>query len=412
MNKRWIFSLVLVGTVVSLVFAGCATTTTSTPTSEEETIHIVALTELSGPTASPQGTGMLAGYYLARDEINDAGGILGKDVRVTVLHEGYMTEDVIGAYKKAVSLKPNAIVCGIEAGTMDAGAPVLRDSGIPSVHVYGSAMKLSTPGFYDRGFRVNNNPAQYFLPLKKFVEDGGYASIGILQIDAGYGHQAADVIRGWWPAGGPIEITDVQFYTWGSEDLEMELLKLVNSGPEVLFMGAWGDALLGNTLKKLNELGYEGEIVTDCDVTQVHHATGELAELVDGTYCVYMWLPVESIPASWEFAEAMRENYSLSPTSFSSTAYMAMKSILLAMEKAGTADDPAKIADAMYELDFTTVFGDEFWLFPGGQLYQSWAALGQVKDGAIVPAIIGEISKEDYNEPVAWYDAYMAGEKR
>ena len=79
----------------------------------------------------------------------------------------------------------------------------------------------------------------------------------------------------------------------------------------------------------------------------------------------------------------------------------------MAMDIAGTADDPDKIAAAMQEVSFVTPWGSDFWLFPhGGEMFVPYAGMSVVEGGEVVSAIRTELTLEDYNSPFPWYDLY------
>ena len=372
-----------------------------------ETIKIGCIGPLTGPLADLQGKNVFGGMDTAIKEINDAGGILGRTVEGIKIHEGTTGEEVVSAFKEAISYEVKGITGGSEAGTTDSAGPIIRDSGIPTVVGIASVEKIVTPGYSTNIFHLAAYPAQYQLAVKAVIEEKGLKTLGVLSIDAGYGHQVADNVESWWPSKTPADITDIVYYTWGTTDMGPEVTKLVAGNPDAVFMGVWGEATIGGVIKKLRELEYKGTIFFDVAGVDEEVIKALGADLLEGTYTVAGWVPVESVPESVEFAAAFEALVGRKPNYHAALSYTATKILLLAMEEAGTVDDATKITDAMWELDFKTPWGDNIWFFPGNQMYTSWSGLVQVQGGKLVTAIIGPIAIEDFTAPIDWYSAYL-----
>ena len=208
--------------------------------SKDETIQIACVGELAGAMAVPQGKNHFTGFHLAVKEFNDKGGILGKKIECVDIHEGYTSEEVIGAFKKAISKKPAAIIGGTEAGTCDAAAPYLKESGLLYMMSYASPVKPSQPGWDPKGFRMPYSAAQYWTTYKAFIEKGQYKRVGLLTIDAGYGYQCGELLESWYKDGGPVKVTGVLFYPWGTASTDQEITKLVAGKPDLVILGMWG----------------------------------------------------------------------------------------------------------------------------------------------------------------------------
>ena len=372
-----------------------------------ETIKIGCIGPLTGPLADLQGKNVFGGMDTAIKEINDAGGILGRTVEGIKIHEGTTGEEVVSAFKEAISAGVKGITGGSETGTTESACPMIRDSGIPTVIGIASIVDPLTPGYSTNIFHLAAYPAQYQLAVKAVIEEKGLKTLGVLSIDAGYGHQVADNVESWWPSKTPADITDIVYYTWGTTDMGPEVTKLVAGNPDAVFVGVWGEATIGGVIKKLKELEYEGTIFFDVAGVDEEVIKALGADRLEGTYTVAGWVADESVPESVKFATAFEELVGRKPNYHAALCYTATKALLLAMEKAGTVDDATKITDAMWELDFKTPWGDNIWFFPGNQMYTSWSGLVQVQGGKLVTAIIGPIAIEDFTAPIDWYSAYL-----
>ena len=380
--------------------------TNSPALSEAESIKIACVGELAGAMAEPQGKNHFSGFQLAVKEFNDKGGVLGRKVECIDIHEGYTSEEVIGAFKKAISKKPAAIIGGTEAGTCDAAAPYLKDAGIPYVVSYASPSKPSKPGWDPKGFRLPYSAAQYWTTYKAFIEKGKYKRVGLLTIDAGYGYQCSDLLKGWFPDGAPVQVTDVIFYPWGTANTDQEITKLAAGKPDLVILGMWGKSISVPAIKKLRELGYKGDILMDVDCV-TEGDVSEMPSRFEDVYGMTGWIEDRTDKANAEFSDAVRAHTDVSPNLQTALTYTGMKGLLKAIELAGTADDPDKIADAMFKIKWDTPLGDKWFLFPGGQFYMSGGIIRQAQKGKLVPVFKYKIPMEAYCTPNDWYGAYL-----
>jgi len=377
-----------------------------------ETVKVALLSPLSGPSAAYQGANQIGGMRLAIKEINDAGGILGgRMVEGIEIDEGYTAETVISAYKEAISYEVKAIVAGTEAGTTEAALPIAKEADVFVMIGYASCLKAGEPEYWHGVYHIDVYPEQWVKGFKGLVDEAGAKTVAILQLDGGYGYLVTDTFKKIWPPGGPVEIIDLVYWTYGATDIGPEITRLVAGNPDAINMGIWAPSRVGEALKKLRELNYTGIISFDIDGMSDYTTEAVGADLTEGTYGIYVWLFDETIKENRDYAKAFEELNGFPPAGHGTTYYTAMKSVLLAMDKAGTADDTEAIAKAMNELDFVTPWGNKVFFFPdGGQMYVPYAGMGVVEDGKFVKAVTLPLSLEkDYNAPFPWYELYMEG---
>lgn len=411
MKKKGIWVAVSVLLVFGLLIGvfGCKA---KAPEVAAETVKVACLSPLSGPSAAYQGANQIGGMRLAIKEINDAGGILGgRMVEGIEIDEGYTAEEVISAYKEALSYGVKAIVAGTEAGTTEAALPIAMEADVFVMCGYASCLKAGEPGYWHGVYHIDVYPEQWVRGFKGLVDAAGAKTVAILQLDGGYGYLVTDTFEKIWPPGADVEIIDLVYWTYGATDIGPEVTRVVAGNPDAINLGIWAPARVGEALKKLRELGYTGIISFDIDGMSDYTTEAVGADLTEGTYGIYIWLPDETIKENWEYAKAYEELNGFPPAGHGTTYYTAMKSVLLAMDKAGTADDTRAIAKAMNELDFVTPWGNKIFFFPdGGQMYVPYAGMGVVKDGKFGKAVTLPLSLEkDYNAPFPWYDLYKEG---
>jgi branched-chain amino acid transport system substrate-binding protein len=121
--KKFLFVLITVVIVSGLIFSGCKSTTSSTPTSGE-TLKVGVIASTSGFFAA-LGEYMVPGAQMAIDKENASGGVLGRKVEM-VLRDDQADPSVVG--QKASDLKASGCV-GIVGSFMDAVSTALNQWG-------------------------------------------------------------------------------------------------------------------------------------------------------------------------------------------------------------------------------------------------------------------------------------------
>jgi ABC-type branched-subunit amino acid transport system substrate-binding protein len=236
----------------------------------------------------------------------------------------------------------------------------------------------------------------------KWVEAQGYKSCANLYIDIAYGHSESDIYNArWGQPGSAVELKEEIFYPFGSVDIGPEIAKLVESNPDVINLGIWGGEAGIVVAKKLNELGWTGPVIVGigCLNTEFINSLGSLCE---GWIDADNWVVNPNDPLNWQFAQNYKELNGRLPDSWGATAYTGVKSLLLAMNKAGTVDDVNKIADAMFEENWDSPLGKVKFL-PGGQIFMDKCYLVHVQEGKIELLDTPALSLEDYTSPHNWY---------
>lgn len=387
--------------VGSVILALVSLTFNPTVSMAAEPIRIAVVGPLAGPASDPQGKNLFAGHLLAIEEANKNGGILGRQVEAIQIHEGYTAEEVIGAFKKAISAKPAAIVGGTEAGTCEAAAPFLRDAGIPFIFSYASPPSPSKPGFSRHGFRMAYGQQQFWKIHEGFLRNKGYKSVGMLTADAGFGYASEKELRSFTG----FKITDVMFYPWGAASTDNEITKLISKNPDCIILSLYGKQAVVPAIKKVRELGYKGDVLMDIDCLN-ESLVADLPSLFEGIYGVGAWIEDRSDKVAREFSDQVRANTDRIPGSQVALTYTAMKGVLKAIEFAGTADDPDKIADAMFKINWKTPMYGDWFFFPGGQFYIATGFVRQVINGKLEIDFKATIPMNAYNRPYDWYGLY------
>lgn len=366
-QAMFIVTVIVVATVASV-----ATYFFVAPPPAPETIRI----GIAGPMTAIQGIGMREGAMLAAEEINEAGGVLGR--KIELFFEDTEEADPaipvdrgVAAVERLITInKVHLIIGGFRSDVVIAIQDKIADFKIPFINI-GAASVVMTKRVledYDRYkyfFRSNplNSTAlaisliQFYGFLRKAL---GFSKVYILAEDAAWTRALAPVLEDRLPKLG-WEIVSPEgkadFFPLGTTDFSAELTRIRNSGAEAILTLISAGASIP-FIKQWNDLKVPA-LPAGIDVlAQVQDFWGQ----TDGK-ARYEVLIINAgatgapvTPKSQAFFKKYVENFGRWPVYTASGAYDAVYIAAEAIERAGSLD-PDAIVKALEETDFVGVGG-------------------------------------------------------
>jgi branched-chain amino acid transport system substrate-binding protein len=212
---------------------------------------------LTGELASVGEPG-LGGAELAVKEINEAGGLLGRQLEL-IAEDDACSAKGLNAITKLVRVDKVAAITGPDCSpSAGPGAPVAQEAGVPIVLRWASAPHLTLIGDYV--FRVYpSDAAQGVFIAKSFVSDFKVQKAAILYIQNDWGKGLRDVFVKSFPTLGGTVVYDEGILPETS-DLRTQLEKVKASGAQALFFPVFPTQAVPG-LKQAKELGLKMPIV-------------------------------------------------------------------------------------------------------------------------------------------------------
>lgn len=348
-TKRWAIAALL---AFALIGAGCAETTDdggngdeggSTGGSSGDTVQLGAVLPLTGANATI-GEDQQRGIDLAVEQINEDGGVLGKDLEVLVEDSGGTPEGAIDAARKLVETDGVPVVMGeYSSGNTLPMAQFLQREGIVHLNPGSSSPDLREVGDYSFGVIGLDDVAGAFTAEKAY--ELGYRSAAFLGPNNPYGQGLVRETKARFEElGGTIE--ESILYTEGKNDYRAEVQRLASGGPDVLIYTAYGtEAATIN--RQAFEFGISDEIPFFCVYLTLCAADSE-PETVEGQ----QGIEVNFIGPDGEDYQALyQEKYGEDfASTFNGYLYDAVQLSALAIEEADSAE-PDAIRDALPEVD-------------------------------------------------------------
>jgi len=321
----------------------------------QETIKVGVLLPLSGGNADA-GANMLDAAKLAADDLNAAGGVLGRHIEIVSGDDGCAPEMATAAAENILGTGIVGIAGGYCSGAAIPASAVTDHKGIPYITM------ATNPAFTDRGlrtvFRVTGRDDQQAIFAARFLAGpGGVRRLALLHDHSVYAKGLAELIRS---ANDELKLgLQVVFFdgiTPAQADYRSALAQVRASGADTLyFTGYPGEA--GVVLRQAKEMGLPirlmgGDGTNDPGVIK---AAGAAAE---GFVVTTAPLP-QFLPSGEGFAQTYRERFGQAPGPYTMYEYDMVRVLANAIFWAGSTE-PKDIVEALRATRYQGLTGEIF----------------------------------------------------
>lgn len=341
---------------------------------EGETLTIGATQPLSGGFAA-WGQAHEDGLAFAVQEINDDGGVLGRDLEVSSVDTESNPTEAATQFERLVESDGAIAITG----------PVSSDVGIRTrqtaeqlevplvLHMAGSHKILPKDTQYT--FRMGSQPAPIdLLPQFQIIEEQGYETVGAITGDYEWGNTVQQELEAAFPAGVDLHLASAPT---SAEDFASQIREMPDSLDMMIATGHPPGSIAIHT--QALELGRNPEITTGAGFPPavLQSAMGETA--VNGFTHLHVSDPTDD--QFQEVAGRFREETGGRFDTHEAYGYVAGQLIATAAEEAGEAD-PVAIADAVRDIQLDTVFSEPLEYTDYGELDGFRHHLSGIEPGA------------------------------
>ena len=337
-----IFSLILI--LLGNFFLGCK--------KEPKVIKIGVITPLTGEGAT-YGMATKRGVDLAVEEINMAGGINGKKVKVIYEDDKMTPKDAVNALNKLIRVdKVPVVIGGFTSRVTLALAPVAEQNKVILFSASSTADDIKNAGDYI--FRnVPPNRAQGHTAALFVTQFLRKTKSAILYKNDDYGKSLAEAFKeSFLKLGGKILIEES--YDPGKKDFRDVLSKIKPLNPEIIYYpGNYQES--GIILKQAKEMGIKS-IFVGGDGSYSPELINIAGAAAEGSYYTLMAMGFGIADEEIEkFTKSFKEKYGEEPDVYAAYAYDAMKTLAEAIKIGGYSADGIK--KALYTTTFKGVTG-------------------------------------------------------
>lgn len=344
-----------------------------------EPVKIGSTLGFSGAVAA-SGTEMVNGLQLAVDHLNEAGGILGHPIELSLEDDQNEPQQAVTNAQRMLSDGIHAFVGSSSSGTGGALAEVLNGT-VPSI-----LTMTSTPAIAELGYPnivLFNNPAsQKEAPTIEFIGNlEGVEVVAMVFQNNDYGKGLLAQYEEAWADGNGPEIAYAEFFQNDQTDFSAIVAGAQAVNPDAFYISGFTEQFQ-RILYQGRDIGFEPEVVWLSG--EAINPTGLALDpdILEGVFAGAVFNPYSDAPEVQAFSAAYKELHDIEPGYFAASNYDAMMYMAAAMEAAGSIDDVEAISSALRTVDFSGVRGpvtmNEF-----GQVLLE-ASVVTVQDGVLV----------------------------
>ena len=337
---------------------------------QAQPIKVGWLSSLTGPL-SASAIAENQGVELAVEEINAAGGILGRKIELLTRDTaGDPTKAVNFAQQLAFSDKVNFVIGPVNSGEGLATTPILARAGVPNI-IIGAIDELTDAKKYPRAFRMINTNMQWISTANQYAtETLKKQKVAVIADTSGYGTASAKSAVALLEKAGIKPVYSVLIDA-NKTDVMDEMTKARNAGADVVMPWTAAAGLLGRLINARGEMAWDVPIVGHPALmaAQIRKLLNK-PEYWDKTYAAgytsTTYLPDGKLPAPTQaLVDKIRPRIGGGEIDITfwwvALGYDTVKMIEHAVKKAGSTD-PAAIQKAMEEtVNYPGVYATYSW---------------------------------------------------
>ena len=371
-SKKTLVLVLVAALLVSVMGIGASA-------SESETVKLGFISTITGSNAL-NGEYALNGFLLAVEEINAAGGILGKEVTYSIADEMSTTEGSVNALAKLLEDEEIMAVCGSHMSVYAiAGMQEITASGTPYVS-NGSSSSVEAEGnplvWQSRPLDIYQGVAMAEYAIN--VHNVQNPAI-LYSTDSTFVNIMEQTVKAFSERGIEIPEENLFAYAESESNFSNYIAQIMAGDFDCLIL----DTSQTSTILILQQaqaagldmLGIGFNSIADANVLE------NAASAAEGWYSISDWCPAVDTQKGSAFAAAYEEKYGNLPATSGAYAYDAVYLIKAAMEAAGTTEDKAAINEGFKQIKDLEGATTTFSYFTENQSLASSLFVAQVSDG-------------------------------
>ncbi len=334
--------------------------------SAQDTIKIPNIIELSGAGATV-GNNWKNGSSLAVEEINAAGGILGRKIQLEFVDTASDPGKARAAIQRALDESPVAIFGPIYSGSVSATLQLTNEAQVPQI-IGGEAANLTAQGskyLFRTSFGQNVSMPKIANYLRDVVKA---RSLAIVYVNNDFGKGGRNAIMKELESRGIKVVADLSTEA-GQADFAADVIKVKGANADAVFVYL-NEEESARFLIEARKQGLDKPLIGE--TTLLGQKVIDLAKEAANGVRGHVGLTVDApIPAIQEFGKKFQAKFNYKPDHNGVKGYIAPAMIKAAAEKAGKLD-PKAIAAALHGL---TITPDKA---PGILIEATWDETGEI----------------------------------
>jgi branched-chain amino acid transport system substrate-binding protein len=299
------------------------------------------------------------GIDLAVEEVNGAGGVLGRKIETLILDNKCNPSEAVNVANKLVEAKVVAIIGSHCSSAHLAAMPIIKEAKVPMITGIASNPQItdqSGVGGNDWAFRINPSDKAMMDALGAYLGDKKiFKTVAIVGEDTDFGRGGAAAFQAVAEKAG-INIISSDFHPQNVPDYTSILTRLQQRHPDAIAtFQLGGDSLnfLRNAMQMGVRIPYTGRVELGGRNLQIIEAGG-----MEGSISAWTYSHEIGAAQNQAFVAKIKAKHNSVPYLQTWGSYDCMRIIAQAIVLARDVE-PTKVRDAIKGLKFTTVFGKE-----------------------------------------------------
>ncbi|MDS1141600.1 branched-chain amino acid ABC transporter substrate-binding protein [Pusillimonas sp. SM2304] len=321
-----------------------------------DTIKIAVAGPFTG-ALTQYGTMVKEGVDTAIEQINAAGGVLGKQLEAVSVDDGCEPKQGPVVANRVVNDKIHYVVGHVCSGATIAATDIYNNEGVVMVTPSATSPAVTDGKNYDMIFRTIGRDDQQGPAAAKFIiEKIKPSQVAILHDKQSYGQGIASSVRSELEKAG-IKVVMFEGINAGDSDYSAVITKLKSAGADFIYYGGYHPEM-GLLLRQGAEQGLTAKLmgpegVGNPDINAIAGAA------VEG---LLVTLPADFTqdPSNAAIVKAFTDKKRDPGGAFQLTAYSATTAIAEGIKGAGE-DDPVKVAEWLHANKVATPIGEVSW---------------------------------------------------
>lgn len=323
-------------------------------TEDEGPIKIGASLSLTGDYARIAADQENA-YRLFVEQLNEKGGLLGREVELIVLDDRSTPETGARLYERLITEENVDLLMGPYSSAVTGGMmPIAERHQMVNIAPMASADELFEQDL-KWSFQVITPASQYLNGALEIMKEEGYKSAAYIGEDSAFPASILSALEAQSGEQG-FELVIGELYPVGTTDFSSLLSQIKSKQPDVVLGGTYAQDAIAIT-GQLQELGVDPKLVAltvGAAENEYWDAVGKTGQHVMGAS---HWEPALETPGNEEFVKAYKEKFDKEPGYHAAGSYAGMQILTMAVEACECLDQE-QIRQQIVDLETETVFGE------------------------------------------------------
>ncbi len=311
-------------------------------TSNNQPIKIGAVISLTG-FAAPWGEYAKNGMELAVKNINDGGGINGRNIELVIEDDHTDGKEAVSAYNKLLSINK---VHGVIGGVFDFTAQPLIPLALNNRLTFISPSNFRIAGGFDlneHSFVMLTDFSKVIRELKTYIQKENIKNLAVVHFQSTFGNEIANTLDVVMKENGHTGIVNEEYAKIGDNNFRTTIAKLKAKNVEAVFLDMVGNDPV-NFLIQSKQLGFAPKFISYNGVEDSFAQESDKSLLEN--VVILNWEVSSS-----EFSELYKNAYDIVPTKSADKYFDA---VYVLAQGIARSNDKAQVASYIVNNSFTT----------------------------------------------------------